>query len=797
MPRYATLSRITRSALLVATLGMLQACGGSTGGGPVVTPPPAPTPVPTPVPTPTPTPTPTPAPTPTPSSGFPLSVVASQFNTAELRRADGPQQHNAQVAWAAGATGTGVTIAVIDTGIDVDSPEFAGRLASTSTDLFTTRNQLNATDDHGTQVALIAAAARNSTGVLGMAWNATVLAIRADDPGSCVSDGSSAAAGDCSFNDDDIARGVDYARANGAKVINISLGGEGGATVRLQNAVRAATAAGVLVVIAAGNDAFPQLEDFGRQLVAAGNGAVLVVGSVDENYQVSNFSNRPGADQQFYLTARGEAVCCTYRDGTLYVDGEGFVYVVSGTSFSAPQVSGAAALLAQAFPNLTGQQIADILLRTAFDAGDPGSDPVYGRGVLNIAAAMQPLGSTAVAGGQGALFLGESALVTSPAMGDALTTASLSTVITDEYARAFNATMVANAAPAQRRLVLLGALAGEQRTLAASSETAAMAFTVDRSGVAAPLRLQPGEAQRARVMAASMAFRLAPHTQFGFAYARGADGMVAQLQGQDRPAFMVAGNALGDTGFVQSSEGSMAIRHQLGGFGITASAERAHSWSNPAERRLIEMRGGDGPQDKAIDTVGLALDRQIGPVQAALGLSLMREDERMLGLAMQQGFGLAGADSLFVDASAGWRSSSGWRFGGTLRHGWTTARGGGVLASGSRVTTSAFAFDLARSDVLAAGDTLAFRVSQPLRVESGGLALLLPVSWDYATDSGGYATQRFNLTPSGREIDAELAWRGMLWRGQAAASLFWRRDPGHIANLPDDKGVALRWSAGF
>ena len=99
--------------------------------------------------------------------------------------------------------------------------------------------------------------------------------------------------------------------------------------------------------------------------------------------------------------------------------------------------------------------------------------------------------------------------------------------------------------------------------------------------------------------------------------------------------------------------------------------------------------------------------------------------------------------------------------------------------------------------MFSASDRLAFRLSQPLRVESGGINLLLPVSWDYATLSGSYASQRLNLAPSGREIDAELAWQGELWRGHAAASLFWRRDPGHVANAPDDRGVALRWSAGF
>ena len=67
----------------------------------------------------------------------------------------GPSQHNAHVAGAAGHTGDGVTIAVVDSGIDVDSPEFAGRLSASSTDLCSTRNSVNSTDDHGTNVAQI------------------------------------------------------------------------------------------------------------------------------------------------------------------------------------------------------------------------------------------------------------------------------------------------------------------------------------------------------------------------------------------------------------------------------------------------------------------------------------------------------------------------------------------------------------------------------------------------------------------------------------------------------------------
>ena len=55
----------------------------------------------------------------------------------------------------------------------------------------------------------------------------------------------------------------------------------------------------------------------------------------------------------------------------------------------------------------------------------------------------------------------------------------------------------------------------------------------------------------------------------------------------------------------------------------------------------------------------------------------------------------------------------------------------------------------------------------------------------------------FALTPSGRELIGELAWRGTLWGGDAGASVFYRKDPGHIAGLPDDKGIAVKWGRGF
>jgi hypothetical protein len=696
-----------------------------------------------------------------------------------------------------------VTIAVVDTGIDIDSPEFAGRISPDSRDMFdaTTDRGYNASDDHGTNVSMVAAAARDGSGILGTAWGATILALRSDSPNSCVSDsGSTEPDADCEFSDSTIAQAISYATAHGAKVINLSLGGDapGGA---VDTAVANAAAAGVLIVVSAGNDGNADPDTFGAEIDTAGNGAVIIAGSVDENGTISDFSNRAGNQPNHFLTARGEDVCCEYRDGKLYVDDKGYVYLFAGTSFSAPQVAGAAALLAQAFPNLTGRQIADILLRSAFDAGASGTDAVYGRGILDIAKAFQPIGTTSLAGGATPISLGDSSGATSPAMGDAASHAALQTVVLDEYKRAFGVDFAPALTGAVVSQPLHGSVGGRQRRVSAGNAKAAVAFTIAPSigGAEMPhvglLRLSRDDAEQARVLAARVALQVAPHTRIGFAYAESADGLVAQLQGQDRPAFMIAGGAAGDAGLYRSTDASFALRRLLGPWGLRVSADSGKTWCAAAMHRAAQLRG---QRDRnGVSDFGASLDRRFGDIHATVGLDWMREDATLLGAEFHNAFGLSGADTLFLDAQADWDIAPHWRLGAALRNGWTSARGGGLVAGGSRLTSRAWSLDLARSGVFESGDRLALRISQPLRVESGGLNLELPIDYSYATLSPTYGVRTLSLIPHGREIDAELAWSGRLLMGDAAASLFVRKDAGHYADMPLDEGVALRWSTGF
>ncbi len=784
-----------------AACAALTACGGGGTGAQTASslPPPPPAPPPPPPPPPV------------------------NFDTAEFRRSDGPAFHGADAAWQDGATGEGEIIAVIDTGIDSDSPEFSGRLHPDSQDIAGNRG-IDPEDDHGNNVALIAAGGRNGDGVLGIAFDAQVLAIRADLPGTCGTDTSQSSELGCVFSDPMIAQGIDLAIASGAAVINISLGGADAAP-QLRSAIARAADAGIVVVVSAGNGGAAAGEEgadpnqpnpFASSLLAAGNGNVIIVGSVNENGDFSDFSNRAGDAAASFLSARGERVCCDYENGTLRVETEGgqeFVTLLSGTSFAAPQVAGAVALLAQAFPNLTGQEITQILLDTARDAGAGGIDAVFGTGILDIAAAFAPQGTTSLAGTTKTIALADDFALGSAAMGDAFDGASLSAIVTDRYDRAYTVELGARARSAAAAPRLRGAVERRGYSQSAGGGGLALAVTIGEGARAAglewsrELQLSAQDAVGARVLAAQVAARIAPDTQIAFAMSQSARGLTAQLQGSDRavfrPAFMIAPEAGHSAGFAASSDVAFATRQQFGDWGVTLSAERSRAW----------LGDNRGPNDalfgvrerRPAATFGLAADRSWRGFDASIGVSWLAEEGTLLGGHFNSAFGLTGADSVFFDGQFARQIGANWRIGAAYRAGFTQPRGvksagtlnGVGIGEGSQIRTEGWSFDVTRRGAIFAGDTIGLRISQPLRVSGGGINFDLPVAYDYASKNAILGRQTLSLRPAGREIMSELNWSGQMPFGTVSASVFYRSEPGHFQNAPDDIGALITLRATF
>jgi hypothetical protein len=238
----------------------------------------------------------------------------------------------------------------------------------------------------------------------------------------------------------------------------------------------------------------------------------------------------------------------------------------------------------------------------------------------------------------------------------------------------------------------------------------------------------------------------------------------------------------------------MAYRQQFGRFALTVHGESGTGISDALNDTKSPLN--DTKRDR-IARFGLSLDRRFGNLATALGADWLREDRTVLGAHLSESLGLGGASTLFANAALSWSPSPRWTFGASGRLGWTHPDGGSAILAQSRLLTSAWSLDVERAGVFSNHDSLALRLSQPLRVESGGLNLLLPVDYSYATQTAQFGVVPLSLTPHGREVITELSWRTALANGSFATSLFTRHNPGHITSLPADNGVALRWFTGF
>ena len=305
----------------------------------------------------------------------------------------GPTKIQAPSAWGV-VTGTSdVAIAVIDSGIQLDHEDLVAKVWINPGEIpgngidddnngkmddvhgwhfyhvwigsdFVSMEDADVRDDygHGTHVSGIAAAATNNgIGIAGIAWGARIMPVKVLDQ-----------YGNGWYSD--IAAGIVYAANNGARVINLSLGGSSDSQT-LRMAVDYARSRGALVIAATGNTG-------GSVLYPAAYEPVLAVAATDSNDRRASFSSygpqvdlaAPGVD--IYSTWCHPDTISSFCLGTYY-------FAKSGTSMAAPHVSGVAALIWSRWPALASSEVISKLLDTAGDVGDVGPDPYTGWGRVN------------------------------------------------------------------------------------------------------------------------------------------------------------------------------------------------------------------------------------------------------------------------------------------------------------------------------------------------------------------------------------------------------------------------------
>ena len=290
----------------------------------------------------------------------------------------GPVHDGTYEAGAVGITGTGVRVAICDTGIDYNHPELAANYAG-GKDFVT--GDSNPIDEqyHGTHVAGTVAAAWNGTGVVGAAPNARLYACRVLD-----ANGS----GSYSY----IIAALDWCVANQIQVANFSLGSSGYPGTTVEQAFANAEAAGIVLIASAGNSGA------GTDTVGypAKFSSCIAVASTDSADLRSSFSSTGPAVE---IAAPGSSILSTYPGNRLAT--------LSGTSMAAPHVTGVAALMLEkgvADANGNGRVNDDlraVLALSATDLGAGGRDNSFGFGLVNASLAVSLSGGNGGGGGGG------------------------------------------------------------------------------------------------------------------------------------------------------------------------------------------------------------------------------------------------------------------------------------------------------------------------------------------------------------------------------------------------------------
>jgi len=689
--------------------------------------------------------------------GLPFSV------DTEYLRSWSNNAVKAAAAHQRGYTGAGQTVAVFDSGIDANHPEFAGRLA---TGFDAVRGRVGTPRDvqgHGTFVAGVIAAARDGVGMQGIAYDARILAVRIAN-----------STGSITLSDSALAGGIQYARTR-AKIQNHSWNSSATIFDVSRASFESAYAQSIaqwrtsvntndnVVVWAAGNEGKSEVGLYGALPVWFSDlrSGWVVVAATDSSGQIAGYSNRCGVAAAWCISAPGTALFSTTVGGGYGNN--------SGTSFAAPTVSGGVALIRQMWPFLQNSDVLGILFSTANKSGIYANSAVYGQGFLDLDAATRPVGTTSIAVGptvETTVATSGTLTATSAAFGASLgSLGSLTNVmVLDSYKRDFYVPAGSFVAPAfmpydmERNIRNIGGamLALEQENgvrYAVAADQGPSHHGLPRFSVAMPM----GEGERMTLT-----------TGLNPVHLNG--GAAADLDGA---GILARADAVGSAHLGLVGTESWAVGYSMplsAGITLSVAALNGDQADRPTEWRVdidpfqefsrADVTGFTARAEMALGTAKLAV--QSGHV---------REARTVLGSASEGALSLgSGAATSFAGLSFEVPLAAGIAAFGGAEVGLSdvSAQAGSLVTGLSGVTTSSFHMGIAADEVFADGDRLGLVVSQPLRVEGGRVDLNRPVARDMVGNVL-YDASSHSLVPDGREIDVQLGYATSLDSGATLA----------------------------
>lgn len=661
------------------------------------------------------------------------------------------------------------------------------------------------TNGHGAAVAGLMVGAHDGVGVMGISPRSRVIAFNPfDETGTA--------------GWEDIATGIKMLTANKASIVNMSLGVPGTTLDQGWNTVFSRsdvspTAKNSLFIVAAGNQGISQSTsiDWNYQT----NPEILVVGSVTLDGRISNFSNRPGTAclltngkcpegarlMDRFLVAPGELI--------LVEDDAGGVKRASGTSFAAPLVTGAAALIQDRWPWFASKpsETAYILLKSARDLGAPGVDEIYGAGLLDITAAQSPLDFGALR-----WYKADSS--------GKLTGYSVKQVLNDydsEAQKGISATGLyyytfekVGSVERDFGIPLSSKLIGQTFTTKSGSSEyfqgyilsrlSSWAKTQTRGFAEGSLGFGPGDHTVANPWGADLTLSLAPReVRSGFVQEGletqsrlhfSTDSGTADFGFGDGARYLAAGSP---AAVASDFDPAMGGANPLLGF---ASCGAFMGYQAHVTDRLDLTAGATQRLDRRDASAGWAVTQPGSAAEtysaqaATLGLRYaltdrvnvsgsyvrLREDAAILGVQSLEASDLgAGAVSdavtLGLDADLG----AGVRLAVSGSVGQTRAEDGFLRTDADGLKTSSWQATLSADDLFAKGDSARLSLLQPLFIEKGRMAFTGVEVVDRRTGEKGVVTRSFDVEQE-RPLAGEVSYGRKLPFGQSEVSFFGRAE---------------------
>ena len=688
--------------------------------------------------------------------------------------------------------GTGVLIGVVDSGVQADHPELRGRIQA-SYNAFNGGTLVNDQMGHGTHVAGILAGSLSNGALLeGVAPGAKLAVAKVFATGSSST----------LF----IGRGIDWAvNVQKAPILSLSLGSSSASMQgNLQNAVNK----GTLVTAALGNEgkasgSWPA--KFARETWAKGQ--IIAVGALDANNRRASFSNYDATLANWTVFAPGVNVASSYTSPSTpnsYAN-------MSGTSMATPMVAGQAALIKSNWNFLAAPDLAQIIFQssTRLCSDNVGAavcktrtaaDAMYGWGLINVGASLQPIGGLNLTSKTGRSISFANASLASAKSGKVVGLPALTSMAVDKFNRGFVVHVGAGVTSTATTTKSMPVSSSPTVTVGAarfSVQAAPVTGYQTVLGLGSAADFSAGSAEVLTLGKVSLSFDGAQ----GGSYGLGTGGSHADffglqstgtaplsLNGEtsrfNAPYFALASNA-SHMGYAMALSGGGVLR--MGSLVQSAGLETA-------------MLGTSSTQGSA-SVATMELQKTFGAITTVTTVGLLQETDAVLGMQGSGALGIAGNTRTSFLTLAGSRDMGASTTLSAMVSVGTTGSYQNAAASlidGATASQSmAWSVGLARANVLELGDRLGLSLSMPLRTQSGSMQVTTATGQSQEDGALSYTTQTMALSPSGMERNLELAYARALSTGTLSAMAQLKFQPGHDAQAPNQLGVGLRYEMKF